>query len=146
MPTRKPTAAPKSARVHRGLAAALVVVVLGGCAQVLGLEEWNPKDCEDVAEDPTVCEQRSCSECLFGAHSRCQDDKTACTADASGCGYILTTCSQSCAKDGDPETCIPKCCPNGNQLFDDYLTCVCDECVAECGTLTLGCNDYCTPP
>jgi hypothetical protein len=146
MPTRKPKAAPTSARVHRGLAAGLVFVVLGGCAQVLGLEEWEPVDCEEDADDPAECEEPvSCSECLFGMQATCQGDRMACNAELTGCSTILS-CSQMCSGNADPVECIRGCCPMGNGPFDTYLTCMCGVCADACGSLTLGCENACNLP
>jgi hypothetical protein len=147
MPTRKPKAAPTSARVHRGLAAALVFVVLGGCAQVLGLEEWEPVDCEEDPEDPACEEPVSCSECLFGVQATCQGDRMACNAEMMGCSSILKCAPMMCSGNADPVECIrTSCCPMGNNLFDMYLTCMCDACADACGSLTVGCANACNLP
>jgi hypothetical protein len=147
MPTRRPKAAPTSARVHRGLAAALVLGVLGGCAQVLGLEEWKQADCEDVAEDPAECEEPvSCSECLFETQA-CQADQVACSADVATCNLALE-CSQSCSSSSakPPLDCIRGCCPmGGNGLYDKYLECLCGVCAEACGSAMTGCTEHCNP-
>ncbi|NUQ77126.1 MAG: hypothetical protein HUU21_26625 [Polyangiaceae bacterium] len=146
MPTRKPKSAPPSARVHRGLAAALVFWVLGGCAQVLGLEEWKQADCEDVADDPKDCEEPvPCADCLFVAQAACQADQMACAADTTVCGPMLQ-CSQGCSTDSAPLDCIGTCCGSGNGLFDAYLTCQCSVCAESCGNLLAGCPDRCNEP
>lgn len=144
MPTRKPRAAPTSVRVHRWLAAALVFLVLGGCAQVLGLEEWKPVDCEDP-EDPTVCEEQvSCVECLFGAQT-CMVDRAACNNDAT-CALRLEECTQECASKPTPAKCVRDCCPMmGNQPYNVYVTCLCDTCAEECGASVTGCANSCNP-
>lgn len=145
MPTRKPIAAPTSVRVHRWLAAALVFLVLGGCAQVLGLEEWKPVDCDDP-EDPTVCEEQvSCVECLFGAQT-CIEAKAACNSDET-CMPLLEECTQqACASKPSPVACIRGCCPTmGNQGYNDYVTCLCNACVKECGPSVMGCANSCQP-
>lgn len=126
---------------------ALVLIVLGGCAQVLGLEEWKQADCEDVADDPADCEEPvTCSECLFGAQASCLQAQTACTSDATtGCGAIFD-CSQMCAGNPTPMDCIRTCCGPGNGLFDAYLECQCGICGEACGTVVMDCADSCNEP
>lgn len=147
MPTRRAVAAPRSGRVHRRLAAVLVCGFLAGCAQVLGLEEWKAVDCEDNADDPAECDsQASCTECLFGPQSTCMMNRQACADDMTSCAPILQ-CSQTCQDEADSVACVKACCTsaNGNELFDVYLTCLCEACADACGLFTQGCQDYCNP-
>jgi hypothetical protein len=149
MPTRRATAAPMSARVHHGIAAIAVLAGLGGCAQVLGLEEWRPLDCEtSVDVDPSLCEpQSTCTECLFATQATCEVDRQPCLTDTTLCAPIYA-CTQPCSDQADPLSCIKTCCSDagGNTLFDTYLSCVCGACETECGVLTLGCDKYCDAP
>jgi hypothetical protein len=137
-----------SARVHHGIAAIAVLAGLGGCAQILGLEEWKPIDCETSANvDPSLCPpKRTCTECLFATQGMCEVDRQLCL-ETTLCAPI-DACTQLCADEADPTSCIKACCTDagGNPLFDTYLSCVCGACEAECGALTLECETYCDAP
>jgi hypothetical protein len=119
--------------VHHGIAALLVIGGLGGCAQVLGLEEWKPQT-------------SVCSECLFSTQTTCEIERKACTADMT-CEPVHA-CSQECAGEADPLTCIKGCCEtaNGNKPFGTFLTCICAECEEACGAQSLECPMYCATP
>ena len=147
MQTRSSGAAPAHARVHTICAFLLVVAVIGGCAQIAGIEEWRPAKCEgELNVDAETCQPTSgCSECMSSQPQECGPERTDCQNDMEGCAKVYQ-CSTQCEPDADLLGCAKNCCADssaGNSLFGTYLMCLCGMCQKECNREPSACEGYC---
>lgn len=123
------------------------LVVLGGCAQIAGIEPWRAAHgCDDPGLDPDTCEPLpTCTECLYSSPKVCEAARTDCTTDPMSLCSTLDTCAEGCEMNADPVACIHACCTTSGAdvKFDAYLTCLCNECKDECGAQVMGCDAFC---
>jgi hypothetical protein len=128
-------------------AAALLVVILGGCAQIVGIEAWKPADpCEDPGASQETCgEPMTCGECLHSKKAACEAAEANCASDAGSKCATIAACAEPCETATLPGSCVKDCCTmnGGDPDYDVYLTCMCKECEAVCGDLIMGCDTYC---
>jgi hypothetical protein len=147
MRTRFSGAAKPSARAHRVCAFLLVLAAIGGCAQIVGIEEWHPVECGDEPNlDPETCQPTSgCSECLSSRPQACEAERKQCQGEQGTCPTVYL-CSTQCDPEVDPLTCVQGCCAEhgSSATFKAYLTCLCDACQKECSQEAASCMSSCT--